>query len=143
MGNIPRMIPREQTSAARLSSFFIFFDFNRIETNFLNFKMVLKIETKDEFHKFLKDAGDKLVVVDFTATWCGPCKMIGPKFEAMAAEYKEICCCKVDVDDNAETAEFCGISAMPTFKAYKNEQQVDEIVGASEDKLRAMIEKNK
>ena len=50
---------------------------------------------------------------------------------------------KVDVDINSETAEAHDISAMPTFKCFKDGKQVDEMVGASEDKLKAMIEKNK
>jgi len=101
------------------------------------------LKTKDDFDKALKDAGDKLVVVDFTASWCGPCKMIGPKFEAMSKEFTSVQFYKVDVDENSDTSEAEGISAMPTFKCYKKGKKVDELTGASEEKLRAMIEKNK
>ena len=62
------------------------------------------LATKADFDKALTDAGDKVVVVDFTATWCPPCKMIGPKFEAMAAEFTNVIFKKCDVDANSETA---------------------------------------
>ena len=75
--------------------------------------MVQMVETKAEFDAIV--AGDKLVVVDFTATWCGPCQMIGPKFAAMADEFPDVQFVKVDVDENDETAAACGIEAMPTF----------------------------
>ncbi|XP_045157640.1 thioredoxin-like [Mercenaria mercenaria] len=105
--------------------------------------MVKMIATKAEWDAVMKDAGDKVVAVDFTASWCGPCKMIGPKFEAFSTEYTNIIFIKVDVDENDEVAQAEGISAMPTFKFYKNGKQVDELVGASEAKLKEMCEKHK
>jgi len=92
--------------------------------------------------KCLADAGDKLVVVDFTATWCGPCQKIGPYFAELAGEYPDVVFVKVDVDENDEVAQECGISAMPTFQAYKNGAKVAEMVGASEDKLKTFVTKN-
>merc|ERR1712023_434740 len=72
------------------------------------------------FDKALADAGDKLVVVDFTATWCGPCQRIAPVFQKLAEEMPDVVFVKVDVDENEETAGECGIQAMPTFQYYKN-----------------------
>ena len=64
----------------------------------------------------MADAGDKLVVVDFTATWCPPCQMIKPKYHALAEELGDtVICVAVDVDANAETSEAAGITCMPTF----------------------------
>nr|XP_039270596.1 thioredoxin-like [Styela clava] len=103
---------------------------------------VIQCHTKEDFDKQLCDAGQKLVVVDFYATWCGPCKVIGPKVAAMSGEYKNAVFLKVDVDENSDTTEKHGISAMPTFLFFKDGQKVDELVGASEAKLREMIEKN-
>ena len=96
--------------------------------------------TKAEFDKVLADAGDTLVCVDFTATWCGPCKMIGPVFEKLATEQAgKAVFIKVDVDENDETAAAVGISCMPTFQFYKSGQKVAEFSGADEGALRAKV----
>jgi thioredoxin len=76
--------------------------------------MVNHMETKAEFDETIGKT-DNLVVVDFTATWCPPCKAIAPIFEALAAEEPDVVFIKVDVDANSETAQACGISSMPTF----------------------------
>ncbi|XP_066298276.1 thioredoxin-like [Branchiostoma lanceolatum] len=105
--------------------------------------MVKFIETKAEFDALVADNKDKLIVVDFTASWCGPCKMIGPVFEKLAEEHSDVIFVKVDVDANDETAGACGISAMPTFQCYKNGQKVEEMCGASKEKLEALVAKHK
>ncbi len=58
------------------------------------------IATKEEFDAALKEAGSKLVVVDFTASWCGPCQQIAPVFKGLAQEFKDVVFLKVDVDEN-------------------------------------------
>ncbi|OMH82285.1 Thioredoxin-1 [Zancudomyces culisetae] len=72
-----------------------------------------------------------LVVVDFFATWCGPCKMIAPKFEQFSNQYTDVRFIKVDVDEQEEIAALADVSAMPTFKFYKNGALVDSIIGAN------------
>ena len=107
--------------------------------------MVQKIATLDEFNKVLEDAktAGKLVVVDFTATWCGPCQYIKPKFQALSEKETDVVFVAVDVDENEETSAKCGISCMPTFQYFKDGQKVDELQGANEDKLIELIAKNK
>ena len=85
----------------------------------------------------------KPLCIDFTATWCPPCKMIGPKFEAMAAEFTNVTLRKVDVDANSEAAQAAGIQCMPTFKFYKGgaEVEADKIEGANEEKIKTTIKK--
>ncbi|XP_049924053.1 thioredoxin isoform X1 [Epinephelus moara] len=99
--------------------------------------MVRQVETLDDFNAILKEAGDKLVVVDFTASWCGPCKQIGPHFEELSnkAENKNVIFLKVDVDDAQEVAAEWEIRAMPTFIFLKNGEKVMEVVGADRVKL--------
>ncbi|ACO64799.1 predicted protein [Micromonas commoda] len=98
--------------------------------------MVKMIESAEEFATLKK--GDKPVLVDFTASWCGPCKKIGPFFEELAAKYPDVVFVKIDVDDLDDVAAECGISAMPTFQLYSNGVKVQEMTGADNDKLAAM-----
>ncbi|CAL1540654.1 unnamed protein product [Lymnaea stagnalis] len=96
------------------------------------------IATKQEFDQLI--ASEKnLIVVDFYATWCGPCKAIAPHLAKWSEEYDDVTFVKIDVDENDETAESCGISAMPTFHFYKNGKKIDEIVGANHEKIKEKI----
>jgi len=102
--------------------------------------MVGYLDTKDDYDKALKD--NAKVVLDFTAGWCGPCKRIGPVFEKLAEENPGIKFFKVDVDKNEEVAALEEISAMPTFKFYKDGKKLDfELQGASEEKLKGNVQK--
>jgi thioredoxin 1 len=70
------------------------------------------------------------VVVDFFATWCGPCKMMAPVLDAFAGEYAgKIKFAKVDVDNNGELAMKYQITGVPTLVIFKGGEQVDSIVG--------------
>ena len=92
----------------------------------------------------VKASSEKVLCIDFTATWCPPCKMIGPKFEAMVAEFPNVTLKKCDVDANSEAAQKAGIACMPTFKFYKDgaEIEADKIEGASEEKIRETLKKH-
>eukprot|EP00727_Mastigamoeba_balamuthi_P007443 m51a1_g3319 putative trx2p (158) ;mRNA; r:351786-352429 len=87
-------------------------------------------------------ACDKLTVVDFFATWCAPCKMMAPKFEAMAGEFKGCTFLKVNGDDAAECVEKANVTAFPTFHLYKGGKLVSEVVGVDEAGLRKAIKAN-
>jgi thioredoxin 1 len=104
--------------------------------------MVLHI-TDESFGKVI--AGDKPVVVDFWAEWCGPCRMIGPIVEELANDYEDkAIICKMNVDDNDEVAGEYGIRSIPTVLFFKNGTLVDKHVGAApknllEEKLKAIL----
>ena len=103
--------------------------------------MVKELATKAEFDACLTEAGDKLVVVDFTASWCPPCQMIKPKFHAMADDeaYKGIDFYQLDVDANGEGSQAAGIQCMPTFQFFKGGAKVDELQGANEGNLKEKL----
>jgi thioredoxin 1 len=71
-----------------------------------------------------------LVVIDFFATWCGPCKRIAPAFEELSKRYTTVTFLKVDVDESAELVNQYSISAMPTFVFLKNDAVFNRIEGA-------------
>ncbi|XP_028843929.1 thioredoxin-like [Denticeps clupeoides] len=105
--------------------------------------MIIVIEDKDSFHKALQDAGNKLVVVDFTASWCGPCRMIAPVFKKLSEDIKDVVFLKVDVDDAQDVSAECEIRSMPTFQFYKNGKKIDEFSGANEESLVKKIHAHK
>jgi len=84
--------------------------------------------TTDE--SFSTETSEGVVLVDFWAPWCGPCKMIAPVLEELDAELGEKAkIVKVDVDDNQETASKFGIMSIPTLVVLKNGELVDKTVG--------------
>lgn len=99
---------------------------------------VVDVLTRSQFDS-LKTA--PLLIVDFFAVWCGPCKAIGPVFNKIAEkpEYSAASFARLDVDKLKDVAQECGIQAMPTFMFFKNGQKVDEIKGADPQGLEARI----
>ncbi|MBK9739042.1 MAG: thioredoxin [Actinobacteria bacterium] len=73
---------------------------------------------------------DKTVVVDFWAEWCGPCKMIAPILEEIAASHDNVLIAKLNVDENPQTSASYGITSIPTMNIYKGGQIVKTIIGA-------------
>ncbi|KAI9280395.1 thioredoxin [Sporodiniella umbellata] len=84
-------------------------------------------------------SSNEFVLVDFTATWCGPCKMITPVLEKHSAAYSNVVFVKVDVDDLSEIASHYEVRAMPTIVFFKNGNKVDEIVGANPGAIAAKL----
>jgi len=76
------------------------------------------------------EQADKLTIVDFWATWCGPCRLIAPSLEAIAAERPEVKIAKLDVDANIQTATRFNVRSIPTLLFFKGGEVVGQVVGA-------------
>lgn len=86
--------------------------------------------TDDNFENEVLKA-DSLVIVDFWAAWCGPCKMIAPVIEELANDYEgKVKVGKLDVDENQQAAVKYGVRSIPTVLFLKGGQVVDTIIGA-------------
>ena len=86
----------------------------------------------------------KLVLVDFWAEWCGPCKQIAPTLEELAEKYSEnLSVCKVDVDSNRELALQYNVRSIPSLMIFKNGEMVDSLIGAvSLEELEDLVTRN-
>lgn len=101
------------------------------------------IESEDDFDEQMENAGSKLVVVNFSAKWCGPCKNIAPFMVELAKNYKShIIVLKIDVDDLQELAMFQHkVSSMPTFIFFKQGQQIERFSGADARRIEETVKK--
>ena len=88
----------------------------------------IKHPNKEELNEILKN--NALVLVDFYASWCMPCKMLSPVIEEIAKEYEgKVVVCKIDIDENEELANEYNIMSVPTVIIFKNNENVEEIIG--------------
>lgn len=97
--------------------------------------------TMEQFNKIA--ASGKAVIIDFYATWCGPCKRLSPMLEKFGKEYKDkIKIVKIDVDQNADIANYFGIQSIPLLHFYKDGTLVNQVEGLPEKNfLKEEIEK--
>lgn len=95
--------------------------------------------TKDNFKEEVLEAKVP-VLVDFWATWCGPCQMVGPVIEEIAGEVTDAKICKVDVDANPELAREYKVMSIPTLMVFKDGASVRREIGAKpKDEILAML----
>ncbi|WP_170007861.1 thioredoxin [Bacillus fonticola] len=93
---------------------------------------------------FGQETGGGLVLADFWATWCGPCKMIAPVLEELDGEMGDkVKIVKLDVDENQETAGKYGVMSIPTLIVFKDGEVVDKVVGFQpKEALQEVLEKH-
>ena len=104
--------------------------------------MSYTVQNKEDFEQELIEAGNKLVVIDFFANWCGPCKIISPILEELSLKYANTAkILKVNIDDCEEIAMEYNVTSMPTFVFIKDQQVVDVVVGGNSEKLVKNLDK--
>ena len=97
-----------------------------------------KIINSNEFNNTVESG---VVVVDFLATWCGPCKMLAPVFEELSEELTDVNFVKVDIDQSMDLAQKFRIVSVPTMKIFKNGEEVDTLMGfMPKDVLKSKVE---
>jgi len=101
--------------------------------------MVKEVVDGTEFMNIVKTYPKNLIVVDFFADWCGPCKMIAPEIERMENEYRNVIFLKVNVDKSDEICSMLEVSSLPTFYYIKNGNPIDKSIGAAPDVIRQKI----
>lgn len=101
----------------------------------------MKIVDSNEFKNEIEEG---VTIVDFFATWCGPCKMLSPVLEGLASEMEgKAKFIKVDIDQNSDLANEFQIVSVPTMIIFKNGQKVDQMVGfLPKERIQEMIESN-
>ena len=102
---------------------------------------VINLVDVEDFTNRLNEK-DKLIIIYFTAKWCGPCRAISPYYSELSGEFSNCVFLKCDVDDCQDVSDACNISSMPTFIFIKNMTKIETFSGVDKIKLRITIEKN-
>uniref|UniRef100_A0A0E0DMN0 Thioredoxin domain-containing protein n=1 Tax=Oryza meridionalis TaxID=40149 RepID=A0A0E0DMN0_9ORYZ len=115
-----------------------------IEEDKLDFKggNVHVITSKEDWDRKIEEANKdgKIVVANFSASWCGPCRVIAPIYAEMSKTYPQLMFLTIDVDDLMDFSSSWDIRATPTFFFIKNEKQVDKLVGANKPELEKKVQ---
>lgn len=106
---------------------------------------VVDIGSEEAFDNTISSAGSALVVVDYSTTWCGPCKVIAPKFEDFSDKYPDAVFLKVIGDASADASKLMkreGVRSVPSFHYFVGGAKVDVVNGANAEAIEAAISKN-
>lgn len=103
---------------------------------------VVDIDSEDAFDKTIKSAGSSLVVVDYSTTWCGPCKVIAPKFEELSDKYPDAVFLKVIGDATPDASNLMkreGVRSVPSFHYFKDGERSKVVNGANAEAIESAI----
>ncbi|BCS23514.1 uncharacterized protein APUU_31739A [Aspergillus puulaauensis] len=102
---------------------------------------VTDINSFSQFQELINSGN--VVIIDFWAPWCGPCRVVSPVFEKLASdpEFASITFAKVNIDDQEDIGSEVGIRALPTFMTFQDGTKVDERVGADPQRLEQLVRK--
>mmetsp|Transcript_25845 Transcript_25845/g.31866 ORF Transcript_25845/g.31866 Transcript_25845/m.31866 type:complete len:151 (-) Transcript_25845:296-748(-) len=113
-------------------------------TNSLSMKVV-DIDSEASFDSTVTSAGSNLVIVDYSTTWCGPCKVIAPKFDELSDKYPDAVFLKVIGDASPAASTLMkreGVRSVPSFHYFKDGEKIDVVNGANADAIEAAIKKH-
>jgi len=100
---------------------------------------VIHVRSASEYETILEKAAEGLVIVDFTAKWCGPCQKIAPVYEELSNKYRHVIFLKVDVDENQDVAMANNVEAMPSFLFLRQKKELARVRGADPQGLESKI----
>lgn len=108
-------------------------------------KEIINISNNDDFNKLLNDFPDRIIVIDFWAVWCAPCKIYAPVFKKAHEEFTlDFIFTKINSDENPSIAQYFGITSIPTTLFIKGKQVVHKFSGVvNYDTLKQILEKLK
>lgn len=105
---------------------------------------VVDIDSEAAFDKTISSAGSALVVIDYSTTWCGPCKVIAPKFEEFSTKYQDAVFLKVIGDASPDASKLMkreGVRSVPSFHYFLNGEKVEVVNGANAEAIESAITK--
>ncbi|XP_021747961.1 thioredoxin H2-like [Chenopodium quinoa] len=106
---------------------------------------VVEIHSTDQWSSHLESSknSDKLMIVDFSASWCGPCQYMEPIVKDLSTKYRDVEFVKIDVDELSDVASEFEVDAMPTFVFFRKGKEVDRLIGANKGELKQRISKHR
>ncbi|MCD6421772.1 thioredoxin [bacterium] len=107
-------------------------------------ELIIDVNQNDFMEKVIEKSKEKPVIVDFWASWCKPCLVIGPILERIVKEYNgKVILARLNVTENQQLAAMYGVMSIPNVKMFKDGKVVDEFVGAiPEPLIRGWVERN-
>jgi len=104
--------------------------------------IITEINSLDQYHGLLKQKNEELVVIQFSAEWCGPCRKMKPFVEKCSSDMKGTSFFYVDIDANTSIAEEADITSVPTFHLVRNGAVLNKLIGADPERLEETIKKS-